>query len=137
MISLASSSLHPLATITTKPIGWGVIVAAAALGLIAAVAGLRVWRGNPINPRNSRAAEDKLRVLTVTLLPDSVIFLCWALIGLVSQIGTRTSGVAAAILVVVEIALGVTSLVAFVTAASLFFSFRPKRFVPPHLRERS
>jgi hypothetical protein len=91
----------------------------------------------PINPRNTLETENKLALLTVTLLPDSIMFLCWALIGLVSEVGAGAKGTAAAILILVEVVLGVFSLIVFVVAVSLFFFSRPKRFVPPHLRARS
>jgi len=124
-------------TATVKPIGWAVIFAASVLALVAAIAGARVWRGLPINPRNTRAAEDKLAVLTVTLLPDSVVFFCWALIGLVSQAGAGKTGSVAVVFILAEVVIGAASLIAFGVAVSLFFTWRPKRFLPPHLRTHS
>ena len=107
------------------------------LGAIAAVAGLRVWRGRPINPRNSLETENKLAILTVTLLPASVMFLCWFVIGLVSEAGAGATGTTAAVITLIEFVIGFFSLVAFLVAASLFFFTRPKKFVPPHLRAPS
>ncbi len=114
-----------------KPLGWDIVVGAAMLGAIAAVAGLRVWRGRPINPRNSLETENKLAILTVTLLPASVMFLCWFVIGLVSEAGAGATGTTAAVITLIEFVIGFFSLVAFLVAASLFFFTRPKKFGPP------
>ena len=86
-----------------KPLGWDIVVGAAMLGAIAAVAGLRVWRGRPINPRNSLETENKLAILTVTLLPASVMFLCWFVIGLVSEAGAGATGTTAAVITLIEV----------------------------------
>lgn len=128
------SSNNVLVTISVKPLGWGVVLGAAVLGSVAVAAGIRVWRGAPINPRNTLETEDKLAVLSVTLLPTSIMFLCWAAIGLVSEAGSGAKGTVAVILILVELVLGLVSLLAFLVAASLFFFSRPRRFVPPHLR---
>jgi hypothetical protein len=119
---------------SVKPVGWGVVFGALAFGLLAAAMGWRVWQGKPINPRNTLEAENGLAVLSVTLLPDSMIFLCWAAIGLVSQVGAGSTGGIEALLTLVQLVLGLLSLFAFFVAASLFFTSRPARFVPPHLR---
>jgi hypothetical protein len=136
-ISLTTSNPLLLASITVKPLGWGVVVGAAALGAVAGAAGLRVWHGRPIDPRNTLETENKLAVLTVTLLPASIMFLCWAAIGLVSEAGAGTKGTIAAILTILEVVVGLFSFVVFLVAACLFFFSRPKRLVPPHLRIRS
>ena len=121
-------------TISVKPLGWSVVLGAVVLGSVAAAAGLRVWRGVPVFPWNSLETEDKLAVLSVTLLPSSITFLCWAAIGLVSEAGSGAKGTVAMILILVELVLGLFSLLAFLVGASLFFLSRPRRFVPPHLR---
>jgi magnesium-transporting ATPase (P-type) len=123
--------------VIVKPLGWSVVLGAAAFGAVAVVAGLRVWQGGPINTRNTLETENKLAVLTVTLLPVSVMFFCWAFIGLVSEVGSRTKGVIAGLVIIVEVVLGVISLAVFLIAVTLFFFSRPARFVPPHLRTRS
>lgn len=132
-----ASSVVLLADVTAKPLGWGVVVGSATMGALALIAGVRVWQGRPINPRNSLEKENKMAVLTVSLLPISVVFFCWALIGLVSEAGSGTKGVVAALVGVIEVILSLGSLVVFLIAATLFFFSRPKRFVPPHLRTRS
>jgi hypothetical protein len=119
---------------SVKPVGWGVFVGALGLGLLAAAMGWRVWQGKPINPRNSVEAEDGLAVLTVTMLPFSVMFLCWATIGLLTEAGSGANGAVEVVLVLAELVLGLFSLLAFLVGASLFFTWRPRRFVPPHLR---
>jgi hypothetical protein len=117
-----------------KPVGWGVVFGALALGLLAAAMAWRVWQGKPINPRNTLEAENRLAVLSVTLLPVSIMFLCWAAIGLVSEAGAAATGGIETVLTLIQLVLGLLSLLAFFAAASLFFTSRPERFVPPHLR---
>jgi hypothetical protein len=133
MLSVSST----LATITVKPTGWGVVIAALVLGLISGVAGLRVWQGRPMNPRNTLEMEDRLAVLTVALLPSSATFLCWAAIALVSEAGSGSTGTTAVIVILVELVFGAISIITFLIAASLFFFSRPRRFMPPHLRASS
>lgn len=119
---------------SVKPLGWGVVVGALALGLLAAAMSWRVWRGKPINPRNTLEAEDRLAILNITLLPFSIVFLCWAAIGLLSEAGAGTNGAVELVLVLAELVLGLFSLLAFLVGAILFFTWRPRRLVPPHLR---
>jgi hypothetical protein len=132
-----SSSLLLLASTAVKPLGWDVVVGAAAMGVLGGVTGLRVWHGKPINPRNTVQTENKFAVLTVTLLPGSAVFSCWAAIGLLSEIAVKSSGAIAALAIVVELIMGLASLVFAIIGLSLFFFSRPTCFVPPHLRSRS
>jgi len=62
--------------------GWGVVLGSALLGLLDGFMGMRVWRGKTIVPWNSRESEDRLAVLSVTMLPTSVMFLSASLAAL-------------------------------------------------------
>jgi hypothetical protein len=130
----ADNDSVPVLTITVKALGWNVVAGAFAFSAIAGIAGIRVWRGLPVNPRNTLQAERSLAVLAVTLIPTSVMFGSWAVIGLVSEAASGAKGTVAVIVILLDLVLGLFSLLAFLVAASLFFFFRPRRFVPPHLR---
>jgi hypothetical protein len=125
-----------IAAALIKPVGWWVVLGSAAIGTISAVAGYRVWHGLPINPRNTLDAENRLSVLTVTLLPGAAMFLAWSLIALGGEAdGVVHNEVLRAILLIIELGLVLLSLVAAAVGVSLFFFSKPQRFVPPHLRE--
>jgi hypothetical protein len=70
--------------------------------------------------------ENRLAVLTVTLLPASIMFLCWAAIGLVSEAGAGAKGTVAAVVILIEVVLGLCSLVVFIVIVSLLFFARPE-----------
>ena len=126
-----------LVAVAGAPIGWGAIGFCVVMAAVSAYCGMRVWQGKPINPQNSLGSEDKMMVLSVTAIPSSLVFLAWAMIGLATQAqSTIHFHDASAILTGFEIVAGVFSLVCFGIGLSLFFTFKPVRFIPPHLRDR-
>jgi hypothetical protein len=107
------------------------------MGVVAGYMGLRVWRGRVINPRNTVEAENKFAVLSVAVLPISIVFIAWALLGLASEAGATPHGIVVrSALLVIEVACTLVSLIAAAFSISLFFLWKPRRFVPPHLRDR-
>jgi hypothetical protein len=136
MIWLGSSNVLAAATFSVEPAPWWIVAGVAGLGIVGGVAGVRVWQGKPINPHNTLEAEDRLAFLSVTLLPGSIMFLCWTVIALVSELGPlNTSRGSSVALILVQVAFGFMSLVAAGIGISLFFFCKPNRFVPPRLRK--
>ena len=130
MLSLVSTAAH------VRPLDWWVIAVCAGIAVFAGISGVRLWQGKAISRGSDRSLEDKLAVFTVTFLPTAVMFGSWALIGLASQLqaSVHLSGISG-LLWVVEMSLALVSVISLGFVISLFFTSRPQRFVPPHLRE--
>ena len=128
---LVSASVRAVA-----PLGWWVIAGSAAFAAMGGYSGLRFWAGRRIVSWTPAKAMDQLRVLGVTLLPNTVMFAAFCFIGIVSRIGGHVhSNSGQMALAVVTILLGFVALVAFAISASLFFFTKPQRFVPPRYRQ--
>jgi hypothetical protein len=114
--------------------GWRNVLLALLIGVLTGIAGLRVWRGNSINPKGSVNGEARLRTLTVTLVPGSLAFLSFGITGLITEFGGKAHGSLATVITVVEILGGVLGFIMASIGVSLFFFLRPRRLIPPHLR---
>jgi hypothetical protein len=98
--------------------------------------GVRVWTDRRIVPWTPVEAMDRFQVLSVTLLPGTVVWIAGFLICVVSRVGAHFHGsIAGLVEGVIVTLLGLVALAAFGVAVSLFFFTRPRRFVPPRYRK--
>jgi len=117
---------------------WVVAAVAMLLGLIAGRSAMKLWRGDSVFARNSRAQEDRLGFVSVTLIPTSVAFSSVGFGSLALIIRSNIDdAVFSDIMLAVALAMGITFLLCVGIAAELFFIGRPNWLIPPHLRDPS
>ena len=116
---------------------WVTAIVAALFGLGAGRFGLRVWRGQTINRRNRIENENKLAILSVTMIPTSVFFLAISLGNACLQMRHAVANQAVKdVFLVLATLMGVAALLAMGFALSLFFFQKPMSMVAPHLRKQ-
>lgn len=130
------SSLPPLTIVAPPAAPWSDVLISAGMGALGLVQGLRIWHGKPVYPWQTLETKSQLKFLKFPLLPCSVMFFCFAAIGLLSEAAAATTGAVLVVALIAEVLIAMVALVAFLVAMSLFFFWRPKRFVPPRLRRR-
>jgi hypothetical protein len=120
---------------SSTPPSWWITIGAALLGALGARAAVRLWRGDSVYSRNRREAEDQLGFVTLTMIPTSAALLALAFGNAALIIRTKTAhDLAGNVLLVFAAAMGVVFVVGFALAASLFFVMKPRKLIPPHLR---
>ena len=118
------------------PIPWsdvGYSVALAALGIYM---GVRTWQDKPIAPNSTLHREPRMRVPLVAMLPIGVIFLSMSVLGALSQLGrvVHPQGLRD-VLFVLDVAGVLATVASALLSITLAFFYRPRRLVPPHIRE--
>jgi hypothetical protein len=115
---------------------WITFVVAGLLAIASGIAAIRVWRGAPVNRRNSLDREQGLSVLKVTMAPVAFGFAAAALGLLCLNLGGSLRGSAGdSILFLIACLAGIIFVAALVMAVSLFMFTKPAVLVAPPLRK--
>ena len=124
-----------IAAVAPTPLGWDVVEGSGTIAALSGFCGIRAWTGRMRRVNGITALDSPLGFLAVTLLPGSVFSTCVMATAALSHIRLTRGDLFYYPVTLIEISFGVLAGTAFCVAMSLLFFSRPRRFVPPLLRD--